>query len=267
MNNFYIGKLVAQEPKFNDLILKTEGNNSKWGRLVCQWNEDKGLHHKYATLVNLNTGDIYLDCSKKKIYAKFILHTLLRPFNIIFKTVYHVSVPISIPHIIYKTCVKGRKNESSGGEIAKNCFKNSFNSLADIIRTPVYGVAMTIVSIAALIIGPLAPKVLYDLRESIGMLVQSLHRSDKFVDDLFGCFQPIKNLKTINKDNKKHSDTIYSKNSDHIKGTNNFARSQVKFRREHWAIFNQTFGKLDPNVTYISPSFDSVIKQVNIDLG
>jgi hypothetical protein len=132
--------------------------------------------------------------------------------------------------------------------------------LADIVRTPLYGVAMTIVNLTALIFGLLAPETLYDFREVTGKLVQSLYRKKDFVDDLFACFQPLTNLKDIGKEwgEEGKKDTKYPhKVSKELKGMINFSRSQIKYRRENYSPFNGPCGNLDPKDQFISPSYEN----------
>lgn len=267
-----ISNLMSKQPDladFENFIVKTEGENSKWGRIVCKWiekKEERNLVHIFTPLINMQTGEIFLDCSKKKIYIKFLAHTILRPFHILFKTVYHCAIPISIPTIINETYQQGIKEKKSSGEIAKTCLKNSFNSLVDIVRTPLYGVAMTIVNIAALVIGPLAPKHLYDLREITGKLVQSLNRTKTTAPDFFKCFQHITTLSGIKKWNRINDDTNYLTNaSESSIGLSNFARAQVSFLRNHYSICNNPFAKLGPNKTYKSASYGDVEKAGYVD--
>lgn len=275
IKSFDIDKFLTKNPDIKPLIVKTEGESSKWGRVLCKWNEKKTNHeHIYSALINLQTGDIFLDCTKKKIYAKFIAHTALRPFHIAFKTLYHLAIPISIPHLIYQTISEGKKEDSSIGkkklsnkEIAKNCLDRTVKSLADIVRTPAYGVALMVVSVAALIIGPLNIKgvTLYDLREIAGHLVQALYRNGpEAKKDLFICFQAFKNLKTIKKDdniNPEEDNTLYPPHaSDTKEKLIDFASANIYFRRKHYAIFNNPFGKLDRKVRYVSASYGDVEK-------
>lgn len=266
MNND-INLFLSKHREVAPLLVQTEGNTSKWGRVICKWKEKKtGHEHIFTPLINLQTGAIYLDCPKKKIYAKFIAHTAFRPFHIAFKTLYHLALPISIPHLIYQTISEGKKEELSNKEIAHHCLNRVVKSLADIVRTPAYGVALTIVSVAALIIGPLGIKhvTLYDLREIAGHLVQALYRNEPGAkQDLFICFQAFENLTTIETQvyNPERMNTIYPLNaSDTYMALIDFASANIRFRRNHYALFNNPFGKLDPKVKYVSASYGDVEK-------
>lgn len=249
----------------HSLIYHTEGENSKWGRIDCQWIEQKEnddetkLKHHFFPLINKKTGEIYLDCSKRKIYVKFFVHSIIRPVLILGKTLYHTAFFISIPHIIAKTITKGKKNELSGGEIAKQCLKNSVKSLADIIRTPLYGVAMEVISVTALVVGPLAPRSLYTLREAVGALVRSLNWNDRqeYMNDMFICFQPLKNLnRMITRAEEQQKNPVAFIQIQ----LNNYAQDNIEFRREERALFNDCFKLVDPNVEFSSPSYKKLKK-------
>lgn len=268
-----VNSYLENNPEIVPYIVRTEGEKSKWGRLVCHWKEvdpeDRSVElnsHIFTPLINWNTGDYYLDCSKKKIYCKLATHLLLRPLLIAIKTVYHAMIPLSLIHVVYKSVQEGKEEKLGSKEIAKKCLKNSVNSLLDIVRTPAYGVAMLIVNIAALVIGPLAPKTLYDAREATGWLIKRLHRQDRltpgiFHGDLFPCLAPFGNLKNISKKNREQKDTDYSDPStDALRGLNNLARNEIWFRRDHYACFNNPFGTLDPKVRFVSPSYGDVEK-------
>lgn len=269
MNN-NISSSIPQ--KIQALIHHTEGDNSKWGRIDAVWIENKSgeqLTHEYFALINKETGDIYLDCSKKKIYVKLLTHAIVRPILIFGKTLYHTFFFISIPHIIAKTVINGKAQKLSGGAIATQCLKNSFKSLADIVRTPAYGVAMLVVSATALIIGPLAPRSLYTLREAIGALVQSLNWNDReeYMNDVFLCFQPLRNIERMKTSTPYDDDRTVYPNGDPYEdesvaimvGLSNYARQNVEFRRNNRSPFNDCFRKLNPNEAYVSQAHNSVV--------
>lgn len=289
-SNWYIEK----NPEVKEFIAETEGAKSKWGRLVVistMDSQETGIAYKNLTapIINRETGEVYIDCTKKKIYAKLAVHFLIRPFFVLFKTAYHLCFPISIPHIIYTTVIdakntklklekentelineqnelkscqkdlegqKGKiiprnkyeqlqeniKNQEeivkkkeklvqkletqvkSGKEIAKICVIKSLVSLADIISTPLHGVAMLVVNIAALIIIPFAPKSTFYFMEAVGKLIKSMHHTKNTVKtDIFACFQPITSVEKI-KNNYGNSDLKF--------GLNEFSNEQITFYQE-----------------------------------
>lgn len=264
MNALSITDFLVEHPDLKPFVIHTEGNNSKWGRVICQWHEKKTDHkHLFIPLINLETGEMYLDCSKKKIYAKFIAHTLIRPLHIFLKTIYHAAFVISIPLAIIETIFQGKKDHPEYQEIFYSCLRNSCRSLADIVRTPLYGIAMMVVSIAALLITPFYPYTIYSMREWIGQLIQSLewHEIDHYDRDPFPCFAPIDSLSEAHFFNKKYDNTYYKTGASAYEiGLNNLARAYVEFRRTHYHPCNDPLRLLDPEVQYISPCYGDVLK-------
>jgi hypothetical protein len=244
--------------------------NSRWGRVLCNWKEEKQIKgqdpsiidhidHFYAATVNLKNADIYLDCRPRKIWAKFSLYSILQPIVLTAKTFYHLILPISIPCIIYKTIQDAKKEEKkvSGKELTNRIFKQIGKNILDIGRTPLYAIALTVIGISAVIIGPLAPKILHDMRKTAGNIEKSLNWGN--ADSawiLFKCFQPVDNIMTIDQWDRTYIDTSYhdenEKDASILNGLSNFARAQIKFRREHPALFNDCLQKYPEDKPYIS---------------
>jgi hypothetical protein len=127
----------------------------------------------------------------------------------------------------------------------------------------VYGLAMVIVGIAALIVGPLAPKSLFYFREAEGKMIQSLYWTNNTVyDDLFACFQPFERLDKIdNRGIREHDDdTIYKeKATDYEKGISNFTRNHIlNLRRNHIFFSNPPLKKLGSEERFVSASYADV---------
>lgn len=272
MQQMTVSDFLITHPSLKPLVIETEGKKSKWGRVVCEWREKStGYSHLFIPLINLQTGEIYLDCSRKKIYVKFILHTIVRPIQIFYKTLYHVLFPLSIPVTIILTLIQENKEKLNYKQIAGRCLKNSVRSLADCIRTPLYGLAMIVTSIAALVIAPFRPNTLYDLRKLEGDLIDALywHETDDALGEPYPCFTPLFSLYEVHYRNFLHDDTNYNPQAtqDEI-GLNNMARSNVRFLRKHYGIFNcfsnNPFKKLDPTVEFISPAYGDVKKALAI---
>ncbi len=264
----------------NGQILHTEGEECKWGRLICIWNENKSiiengkecpdqLIHIFAPTINKENGETYVDASKKIIYLKMACHSVYRPIETVIKTIYLACLPISLGVVITKTILKALKNNKNtekpekklnNKQIAKLCLNNSLNSIADIVRTPVYGLAMTAVSIAALIIGPLAPKKLYDLQKMEGKLIQRYHRvQGQVFEDTFACFTPMPLSALVSEFGKrKFKDTIYPGNTKSDQAYANYARAFTKHFRKNRVIFVNPFHKYRENESYISAGFKSL---------
>lgn len=237
-------------------IIVNKDPNCKWGRLLCQWNEQKDgrvLKHCYAATLNLKNGDLYLDCSPKKIYAKCIALLFARPIEIGIKFAYHLILPISFFDILARTINEEKKHGSSTKKIVKECLINIGKSVLDIVRTPIYGTALTITVLAAVIIGPFAPNKLYDIRELEGNIEQALVW-DESIDNYFflaPCFLPVNNILDIDKSLNLYEGTLYE-NNPKLQGMSNLASSLILSRRNNYNPFDQLIGTLDPNKVYKS---------------
>lgn len=188
-----------------------------WSRLKCQWSEEnsytrnqetadyqpgKNLEHVYAPIMNKETGEVYDDDSKKKIYAWMAANCLLRPAQITVKTIYHAFLPFSIPHTIYVTVRDG--DRSRPWKIVGLCIRNLVRNILDIGRTPLYGTAMTVTSLAALIYKPTSATQLYKFRATLAHLQQGLYWGNKQDVDFLNFFQPsIKLDESSEKRNKR----------------------------------------------------------------
>lgn len=247
-----VSDLLAKCSESHPVIKETK----KWGKIICVWDEVKNdgqnLHHIYSATINLNNGDLYLDCRRRKIWAKCAVLTIGQPIKIAIKTGYHLSM-IPVAKEIFKT-LKGKQTKK---ELCINCAK----SLADTVRTPLYGVALTITSLAAMIAIPFRPNLAYDFREAYGKIEQSLHwgvKHDKGTLSL--CFQPIFNIDS-NKSHyamdKNYADTEYPEILDPEsemlhRRLANYSRSLILFRRNHRNLFNDRMKKLDSSIAYKS---------------
>lgn len=245
-----------------DDILYTEGKNCRWGRFTMRWNEKKEadniISHLCAFTLDLHSGDLYLDCSKSKIWAKFVVLSFTRPLFGIIKTAYHVCLPISLPIEIFKAIIVGISQHQSAREITQAAWINIKHNIADIIRTPLYTVALTVVTISAVIIGLFSSYRLYDLRAVAGHLEIALNRGQDNFWTLAPCFQPLDNLMTIHNQNYKKADTEYD-DEETLQGCNNLARSYVNFRRKNRNIFNDC-GMLQPkDQAYISAAYSPAV--------
>lgn len=249
-----IDEITLYYPQIKPYIIPLHEKDGKWGRLKCRWVEKVGDQTKeniYTPLVNLKTSHLYLDDSKKEIYIKLVIHLILRPIFTTIKTLYHVAAPISLTYIIYRTIKKGKQEELETNAIALNCLKNSLHSLSDIIRTPIYGVALMIVNIAALTIAPFASDTLYEFREQMGKLIIALYREDEdsyealdkiqeedlepmvLHRDPFPCFTVWQHLLSLADwgENRLHKDTVYDSEEGFLKAFNSYGRAEIQHRR------------------------------------
>lgn len=140
-------------------------------------------------------------------------------------------------------------------DIAKECLKNSLRSIADIVRVPLYGVAMTALSVFAIASGLIEPTTLYYNRARIGQLEVDLNWG-KRLSGLMPCFQEIYDITDL-PDNSYKVDTRYRSlsnvpetrlvnleyhtipsASDFERRLQNIARCQINFRRNSGNLFS-----------------------------
>lgn len=252
--------------------IKKEGS-SVWGRLPVRVEEttktNKVIKHNYEFTVNTETGDFYLDCSKRKIWCKTMTYAVAEPIILAAKTIYHLLLPVSIPLEIYKEIQKinkeeaeaqGKKVEDKGGRIVKAIGRN----LLDIARTPAYGAVLVIIAIATTIIGPFAPRsFLYDVRATAAKLELALHRGEKNFWMVYHCLQPLKDMEKFKELTRKGVEykldikVSYPENISPVeKLITQLAAQQIEFKREHRFLFNDFFRKLGEEAVYTSPYAD-----------
>lgn len=257
MDNINFQTWRDENPYLEEHFRFPDGEECGWGRIQAKWHEQHegiDITHICAFTLNLQSGDIYLDCSKLKIWTKCLVLTIGRPLLGVYKTIYHVFLPLSIPVEICIAIHRGIQNQESAGTIAKNAGIRVLNNFADIIRTPLYTVILTIVTLSAVIIGPFAPHKLYDLRALAGRIENALNRGEESFWTMAPCFQPISNIFTVGKKNYIKEDTEYD-SEDVLHGLNNLARSYVNYRRENRNPFDDFCRLPAEGVPYISPSY------------
>lgn len=143
-------------------------------------------------------GNIYWNDSKEVIYHKLLVSALFRPVHLVIKTLWHAILLDSLMiviHGIYQNCINS-KQAPSAEEIGKRIVR----SLVDIVRTPIYDVALLMVTVAGLLAAPLQPELVYDIRALIGRLSRELNWGVRmpmgigFLHDLTPCMQPDVNI-------------------------------------------------------------------------
>jgi hypothetical protein len=222
--------------------------DSPWGHLICKWHEKKSngkqLVHTYAFCIDRQEWGLYLDCRPVKIFAKCLAQLIARPFHIAVKTIYHLSM---IP-IFYEIAQTYRGLQSK-----QECLKNSMRSLADIIRTPLYGLAMIVTSIAMLVISPFAPESLFTGRMLLGKIEQKACWDEIHTPwTLAKCFQPFSMSSLDHYGHRDYSeDTIYTSDDPLEKQLTNFARKRILFLRKNGDLFSCQ--DLDEQTAYTSP--------------
>lgn len=158
------------------------GTSNSWGRIICQQREDlvnrhKGgvdeLFHKYAPRIDLKTGDVYLDCSPKKMWLKSLAHTAWR----IEYTV--IQVFLELAGLLFVRPYELLK----GGSIEK-FLSHEWEHLKNLIRMPLYGATQTVITLVSTILFPIvslfseaaAADLIFTCSKHVGNLELHMHR-------------------------------------------------------------------------------------------
>jgi hypothetical protein len=193
------GTWVQDQPQNTQRILGPCKSDAHWGKIklfqtlvTSDGSSEVVINKSKKWVICLDpdspfAGNIYNKDPKSLIYLKFVLSTFARPIHIIIKTLFHATL-IDLVAIV----VEGIRMDRSAEEIGRRVFC----SLVDIVRTPVYGIAILIVSVVGIIASPFHMALVYDIRAVIARLARELHWG-RYVDgpiDLTPCMQPRVNI-------------------------------------------------------------------------
>lgn len=223
------------------------GGELNWGRLICTWHQKRGdeiVTHTYAACVDAYEGSIYVDCRPLKIFAKCVAHLFARPLHALIKTVYSLSL-----YPIFRQIVKFNQSPLAKEEKIKNLFK----AAADIVMTPVYGVILTVATVAVLIMGLFSPENLYEGRKLLGKIELASNWGDGHSAwTLTECFQPYP-LEILGQYGylEFEKDTVYPDGSPLEKQLANFARAHIRHKHKAFDYFECR--KLKKDDVYHSP--------------
>lgn len=233
----------AANPTWGKKLGVYQRDSSVYKRLPCRWKNKTNAIFSYHATVNIKTGDLYIDCRRRKIFVKQVAALFIRPLHTCFaKTLWEIGA--LIPRLLMNTYGLAKK------EINFTTFATrSVTAFTDIVRTPLYGIALTVCHLFSAAMGLLAPNTLYYTREITGNL-ELAHLRKKTIFDkegnprrwaLVGCFTPLGSL-------------LYEGTSQQDIQFNlqNFAKAQIKFRRTTNAIFNDCGILLPKGECYLS---------------
>ncbi len=131
-------------------------------------------------------GNIYNDDDKILVYTKFVASLVFRPVHTVAYTLYNATL-IHAAVIIFKGIAKDKP--------ASETLQKVVCSLVDIVRVPVYEVAIMIVTIVGILTAPFHPELVYDFRAVIGRLNRELGWGKKEGGhDYMPCMQPKINI-------------------------------------------------------------------------
>lgn len=212
---------VEKNPSWEEKYNVQQFDSPRFKRIISTWNENQQTH-TYAHTVDTETGDIFLDCRRRKIFAKQLTFCFLRPLYTVAATAFHL-----LGGGIIKAVIEGKNKGEKDEEILKRCVY----SIQDIVRTPLYGLAMTATHIAGVILALISPNSLYHTRKLAGRLEMQWLRMETFDDrekasllPIGPCFMPLMQL---------HRSTPES--------LEDFAAKQLHFRRNHRTPFNRCY--------------------------
>jgi hypothetical protein len=244
-NSVAFKHFVSKYPDWEKTYEVYQKDDAVYKRIICRWKESKALQHEYHACINTQTGDIYLDCRRRKILAKHLTLSFLRPLHTVIKTVWHASIIAPLAVEIYKV--------AKGKQTVKELGINTLKSLADIVRTPLYGIAITITHIAAVILGCASPNTLYKTREIAGKLERDLLRVERIFDGgmwvVAPCFSPMRSILT-----KKNGKLLEPTKKELKCKLRNFSESTITFLREERAFFNDCMRLFPDDKRYVSPA-------------
>lgn len=212
-------------------------------RIPYRWANKHKAIFSYHTIINTKTGDLYIDCRRRKIFVKQVAALFIRPLHTcLAKTLWEIAS--LIPRLLLNTYDLAQREISFITFAAR-----TVTAFTDIVRTPLYGIALTVCHLFSIALGLLAPTTLYYTREITGNL-ELAHLRKKSIFDrdgnprswaLVGCFTPLGNLLAEGSSPEEISSNLQ-----------NFAKSQIKFRRRTNAIFNDCGLILPKGASYLS---------------
>jgi len=267
----YFSEFTETNPDWkNNYIVYDRDGDKVYQRISQIWSdENTSLTHSFQPVINTKTGDIYTDCRKRKIFAKHLSFVFLRPLYIVGKTAWHLSLvgPAYVEFKKFQTELKKcqkihnkNQKEVNRNKAKETAFTNLKNSASDILRTPLYGLAMTVASLFTVIVAPFSPNFLYRGRDIVGWLERRMHRvrimREADIPPFSPCFSPIRNIGGLWKYQKTVKPNDSEKNIQKLvkEQLSNLCKGNVKYRRQHRALFNDCCALYPKNRSYVSAS-------------
>lgn len=119
MNNVDFNKFVKENPnweKTNSVYTRDDNNYKriplcKDEEITNKANETIKLHHEYHSTIDTRSGEIYLDCRKRKIFAKHLFLAIVRPLHTLVKTLWHATLIGPIVNELFKLYKKPTEDD------------------------------------------------------------------------------------------------------------------------------------------------------------
>lgn len=215
---------VKENPNWKEQFNVVKRDSERFQRILCACKVD-GVDHKYWATIDTQTGGIYLDCTRRKIFAKSVALAIVRPIHTVIKTIWHLTILLPMIESAvrnYRAYSKGATDENREELKSKLFYQfltDNWHSFADIFRTPIYGFAMTMTYLAGVIAALFNPNALYYTRLAGGTLEYQLLRAENLWEDSFWelspCFSPFRNI-TQNPQDVGFAQSWFNKNLEFL---------------------------------------------------
>jgi len=236
-------------PQLEDYVfpefLSSDGH-LKWGRLICNWhkiNKERIDTHTYAACIDGSSREIYTDCSPQKILVKFTLHLFIRPIFTLIKTIYFLSLYPIFVEIAH--CFQSKESREEK-------IRRIFKPVAEIFLTPLYGLILTICTVAIIVTSLFSEEWIYDGRKLLGQIeLMSNWGIPRTLWTLAPCFQPFPFETLENHGSTIHKNTFYENPTPLNHQLANFARAFIRYQMNNTDIL--TCSKFPHDQIYRSP--------------
>lgn len=171
------------------------GSKSKWANLTCVCKYLNGRIRSTNVIVNCKNKKVYVNDSKLIIAKKLTGLSVITPWILIAKTIYHLLFPVSLAHQFYYVLKEAKNQAPVEKNLSLKIIKIIGKNFLDMLKTPLYAIAMTVVAISTLILSIFKREFLYEGREIFGKMLLSLNWGEKKNLWTYApCMIPIANL-------------------------------------------------------------------------
>lgn len=171
----YIQRFRATHPDYMNSIIRPL--SAKWGIIECSYKQRKNgketVYHVPA-VINLLNGDLYPKSQTGKIQRECFKVTIMRP--LITPVLMFMKILKLFQNIVLMV---GKTFFPLGPTSRKNDLQKCMRPLADLVRLPLYGVVLTLISLAGIILSPFHSIGAYSIQELYGKVEQSLNWGKK----------------------------------------------------------------------------------------
>lgn len=122
MNNVGFNNFVQENPEWKTTYGVYKRDDDNYQRIPINYSEEitnkenevvGTFHHKYHATIDVRSGEIYLDCRKRKLFVKHLTLAIVRPIHTIIKTLWHASIIGPLAYETFKLFSKPTEDELS----------------------------------------------------------------------------------------------------------------------------------------------------------